>query len=72
MESANVQDLYNEWQSAVRAHASLFRDGRMRGLANPEIHELAQAYALRIDTAYARLKQAEALPTPNERSAGSA
>jgi len=60
MESANLQGLYNEWQSAVSAYESLFRDGRMRGLTNGEIDELSHAYVLRIDTAYACLKQAEA------------
>ena len=59
MESANLQDLHNEWQSAVSAYESLFRDGRMRGLSNAEINELSHAYVLRIDTAFTRLKQAE-------------
>lgn len=60
MESARIQDLHKEWQSAVRAHENLFREGRMRGLTNSEIDELAPPYVLRIDAAYAQLKQAEA------------
>jgi len=62
MESANIQDLYADWQSAVRAHESLCREGRMRGLTSKEIEEIGHAYVLRIDMAYARLKQAEAQP----------
>ncbi len=60
MESANVQALYAEWQGAVVAYAGLVRDGKMRGLTKEEIEELEGAYTLRIDVAYARLKQAEA------------
>lgn len=60
MDSANVQDLYNEWQSAVRAHEGLVRDGRMRGLTMAEIEEIGTIYVLRIDTAFTRLKNVEA------------
>jgi hypothetical protein len=59
MEGANIQNLYNDWQSAVRAHDALVRDGRMRGLTMAEIDEIGCAYMLRIDAAFARLKQAE-------------
>jgi hypothetical protein len=59
MESANIQDLYDEWQRAVRAHVNLVRDGKMRGLTSSEIDNIGHAYLLRIDAAYARLKQAE-------------
>lgn len=61
MENANTHALYAEWQGAVAAHASLFRDGKMRGLTAEEIDELGRAYVLRIDVAYARLKEAEAV-----------
>lgn len=60
MENANIQALYGEWQAAVAAHAGLFREGKMSGLTAAEIDELGRAYVLRIDAAYARLKQAEA------------
>lgn len=60
MESANIQQLHDEWQSAVRAHVNLFREGRMRRLTNAEIEEIGRIYLLRIDAAYARLKEAEA------------
>jgi len=65
MESANIQTLYDEWQSAVRAHVNLFREARMRGLTTAEIEEIAPAYVLRIDAAYARLKEAEAREAAN-------
>lgn len=61
MENANIQALYGEWQSAVAAHAGLFREGKMSGLTAAEIDELGRVYVLRIDAAYARLKQAEAM-----------
>jgi hypothetical protein len=64
MESANVQDLHDEWQSAVQAHAILCREGRMHGLTSDEIEAIGYAYVLRIDAAYARLKQAEEQLTP--------
>jgi len=60
MESANIQELYDDWQSAVQAHVILFREGRMRGLTSEEIEEIGHVYLLRIDAVYARLKQAEA------------
>jgi hypothetical protein len=60
MENANIQALYAEWQAAVAAHATLFREGKMSGLTAAEIDGLARVYALRIDAAFARLKQAEA------------
>ncbi|HEX3683468.1 MAG TPA: hypothetical protein VHU83_13105 [Bryobacteraceae bacterium] len=59
MEGANIQNLYDEWQRAVRAHVNLVRDGKMRGLASSEIDNIGHAYVLRIDAAYARLKHAE-------------
>jgi hypothetical protein len=59
MEGANIQNLFSEWQAAVRAHESLVRDGKMRGLTMAEIEEIGCAYVLRIDAAFARLKQAE-------------
>lgn len=55
-----MQALYVEWQGAVGAYAGLVRDGKMRGLTTEEIAELGGAYVLRIDVAYARLKEAEA------------
>jgi hypothetical protein len=61
MDSTNIKDLYDEWQSAVAAHAMLCRDGKMSGLTAEEIDELSRAYILRIDAAFARLKQAEAV-----------
>lgn len=60
MESTNIQDLYDEWQRAVRAHAGLVRDARLSHLTPDEIYELSHSYLLRIDTTFARLKQAEA------------
>lgn len=60
MENANIQAFYAEWQAAVAAHASLVRDAKMSGLTAAEIDELGRVYALRIDAAFARLKQAEA------------
>jgi hypothetical protein len=60
MESPNIQDLYDAWQSAVRAHMNLIRDGRIRGLTSSEIDDIGHPYLLRIDAAFARLKQAEA------------
>jgi hypothetical protein len=60
MGSANIQDLYNEWQKAVQALTALMRDARLRGLTPEEIDELAAVYVLRIDAAFARLKRAEA------------
>lgn len=59
MGSANIQDLYNEWQKAVHAHTALLRDARLRGLTPEEVDELAAIYVLRIDAAFARLKSAE-------------
>jgi hypothetical protein len=38
----------------------MIRTGRISGLSARELDELGQAYVLRIDAAYARLKQAEA------------
>lgn len=61
MENPNLQTLYAEWQAAVTAHASLFREGKMSGLTAAEIDELGRVYVLRIDSAFARLKQAEAM-----------
>ena len=60
MESANVKDLYSQWQSAVQSHAALVRDARMHRLHADEIRELERSYLVRIDAAFARLKQAEA------------
>lgn len=60
MESPNIQDLYAKWQREVRAHMNLIRDGRMRGLTSSESDDIGHAYLLRIDAAFARLKQAEA------------
>jgi hypothetical protein len=60
MESANLQELYDHWQSAVQAHVELIRNGRMHGLTMAEIDVIGSAYVLRIDAAFARLKQAEA------------
>lgn len=61
MENAQAEALYAEWQRAVIAHAGMVRDGRMRGLTIEEIGEIGCAYLLRIDMAYARYKQAEAM-----------
>lgn len=61
MERSDIQALRLEWESAVAAHGSVFREGRMRGLTWKEIENLASAYVLRIDLAYARLKEAEAM-----------
>jgi hypothetical protein len=60
MENTSIQALYAEWQSAVVAHANLFREGRRSGLTQEEIDELGRSYVMRIDAAFARLKHAEA------------
>lgn len=64
MADANIQILHKQWQSAVKAHASMISSGRMRGLSGRELDEFGQAYALRIDLAFMRLKQAEEEPQP--------
>jgi hypothetical protein len=68
MENTSIQHLYAEWQSAVFAHASLCRQAKLSGLTPDEIDELGRAYILRIDAAYARLKQAEAQQAQGERA----
>lgn len=60
MGNANIEALHLEWQSAVSAHESMVRTGRMSGLSGQELDELGRAYVLRIDAAFVRLKQAEA------------
>jgi hypothetical protein len=60
MENTSIQALHAEWQSAVVAHASLIRDAKRSGLTPDEIDELGRTYVLRIDAAFARLKEAEA------------
>lgn len=64
MANANIRTLYEQWQSAVEAHSEMMRTGKMSGLTARELDELGQAYVLRIDAAFARLKQAEAEPQP--------
>lgn len=60
MDEANLRVLRREWESAVAAHAAMYRDAATRGLTHEEIAEVGSAYVLRIDAAYARLKLAEA------------
>jgi hypothetical protein len=60
MENADIQTLHGEWQSAVRAHEAMIRNGKMSGLSSAELDELGRAYILRIDAAFRRLKEAEA------------
>ena len=52
--------LYQEWQWLVRECANSVRAGRAMGLSEAELRAEEGRYALRIDAAYARLKQAEA------------
>lgn len=60
MEKANIQTLHDEWQTAVRAHEAMIRQGRMSGLSAKELDELGRGYLLRIDVAFVKLKHAEA------------
>jgi hypothetical protein len=60
MAHANIENLHHEWQSAVEAHAAMIRAGKISGLTARELDEVGQVYVLRIDAAFARLKQAEA------------
>jgi hypothetical protein len=60
MADINVQMLQEEWQRAVREHEQIARDARRRGLSPQEFQQIGKAYLMRIDTAYSRLKMAEA------------
>ncbi len=60
MTDVNVQMLQADWQRAVREHEQVARDARRRGLSPQEFQKIGRAYLQRIDTAYARLKIAEA------------
>ena len=60
MELTSVDLLYQEWQWLVQECASAMRAGRLSGLSKRELVMEEQRYGLRIDAAYARLKQAEA------------
>lgn len=64
MGRTNLEILHQEWQSAVRAHAGFIRDAKMSGLTPEEIAELGHAYVMRIDRAFAALRQAEAQRAP--------
>ena len=60
MTDVNVHMLQEDWQRAVREHEQVARDARLRGLSPQEFQKISRAYLQRIDTAYARLKMAEA------------
>lgn len=56
----NVQMLQEDWQRAVREHEQVARDARRRGLSTQEFQKIGNAYLLRVDAAYSRLKMVEA------------
>jgi hypothetical protein len=60
MGPTNVELLYQEWQWLVRESASALRAARGNGVADTDVQAEERRYALRIDSVYARLKQAEA------------
>jgi hypothetical protein len=60
MADSNVQTLQENWQQAVRDHEQVTREARRRGLSAQEFQKIARAYLLRVDSAYSRLKMAEA------------
>ena len=60
MELTSVDLLYQEWQWLVQECARAMRDARLSGLSKRELRIEEQRYGVRIDAAYARLKQAEA------------
>ena len=60
MTDISVHILQEDWQRTVREHEQVARDARLRGLSPQEFQKISRAYLQRIDTAYARLKMAEA------------
>lgn len=64
MQRTNLDNLHLEWQTAVHAHESFVRHGRMSGLTPEEIAELGHAYVMRIDLAFRKLREAEAQREP--------
>jgi hypothetical protein len=62
MERTNLETLHLEWKSAVQAHESFVRQGKMSGLTPEEIADLGHAYVMRIDLAFRKLRRAEGSP----------
>jgi hypothetical protein len=60
MRFTNVDLLYREWQWLVRESVSAMHAARLNGLTDREMRTEERRYALRIDSVYGRLKQAEA------------
>jgi hypothetical protein len=60
MGPTNVELLYQEWQWLVSECASAMRAARGNGASPEELRSEERRHGMRIDAAYARLKQAEA------------
>jgi hypothetical protein len=60
MRVTNLDLLYQEWQWLVRESVSAMHAARINGLTDREMLMQERRYALRIDSVYRRLKQAEA------------
>ena len=59
MQEANIDKLFEDWQRFVKEYACMMRQGRVSGMNPNELNAFCAPYVLRVDSAYARLKQAE-------------